>query len=262
MNTVLAALFGDLVMHPWRSSERSESDAYSLFVARSIAMGWLTKAGDGATSGLWGMNDAGQDAEMAGPHSCAAWFQVCLNDPIPSDRLLPVQALLVCAGDVVARRGVLNLEAIQLLLPLQGLTSTTDTLSRPDALGLLAQSAMWFADPASHPRSAVRVTLSTEGSPSVGRVAPEIARWTREFHQSVFTCDSVSLSIEDAVDIRPTPLANHVDWARGDAATFSGTIVEWSLDALGWSAALLAEACRQQGIAAPLSMVIARASRN
>jgi len=63
--TMFAALYGELVLHPRRDplAELSE-DAYSLFYARSAAMGWLTPAVEGAAGGLWGMNDA-----EAGPGS-------------------------------------------------------------------------------------------------------------------------------------------------------------------------------------------------
>ena len=46
--TMFAALYGELVPHPWRDPE-SELDAYSLFYHRSVAMGWLDDRGAGGT---------------------------------------------------------------------------------------------------------------------------------------------------------------------------------------------------------------------
>jgi hypothetical protein len=39
---MFASLHGELAVHPWRDPEAA-SDAYSLFVARSSAMGWLAE---------------------------------------------------------------------------------------------------------------------------------------------------------------------------------------------------------------------------
>ena len=54
--SMYAAFYGDLAP-PVPLAELSQ-DAYSLFYARSAAMGWLTPAEDGAAGGLWGTNDA------------------------------------------------------------------------------------------------------------------------------------------------------------------------------------------------------------
>src|SRR5260370_33102236 len=79
-------------------------------------MGWLARAEEGATGGLWGMNDA-EAGPAPGPRpQRVAWFQVVLTGPFPGG-LLPVQPFLACAGDVVARLGALRLAAVQALPP-------------------------------------------------------------------------------------------------------------------------------------------------
>src|SRR5258708_39390093 len=79
-------------------------------------MGWLTRAEEGATGGLWGMNDA-EAGPAPGPRpQRVAWFQVVLTGPFPGG-LLPVQPFLACAGDVVARLGALRLAAAPGRLP-------------------------------------------------------------------------------------------------------------------------------------------------
>jgi hypothetical protein len=112
-----AALYGELVMLPRAGGlDELTQDAYSLFYARSAAMGWLTPAVEGATGGFWGMNDAEEVPGSGAPPHRAAWFQVVLTGPF-QDGLLPVQPFLACAGDAVARLGRLRLDAIQLVLP-------------------------------------------------------------------------------------------------------------------------------------------------
>src|SRR5215472_17806301 len=112
--TMYAALYGELARHPRSDGGDGSEDAYSLFYARSAAMGWLTPATEGARGGLWGMNDA-EAGPGAGP-SRVAFFQVMLTGPA-GGTLLPVQPFLACAADVVARVGALRLAAVQVLLP-------------------------------------------------------------------------------------------------------------------------------------------------
>src|SRR3954451_13482073 len=140
-NTLVVGLFGSFAGHEWHTAGVVESDAYSLFVARSSAMGWLAGGAAEATGGLWGMNDAGADVDLPFAPAPAVWFQVSVLDPVSSRQLLPVQPMLACARDVVARLGTLDLQTVQLLLPMQLLTTPTER-----AAGALAQEAGWFAD--------------------------------------------------------------------------------------------------------------------
>ncbi|HEX6470461.1 MAG TPA: hypothetical protein VF069_15295 [Streptosporangiaceae bacterium] len=256
-STMFAALYGELTAHPWRDPQAASSDAYSLFVARSSAMGWLATAAEAAPGGLWGMNDAGQD--LTGPR--AAWFQVSLAEPlVPAGHPLPVQPFLACAGDVTARIGALHLRAVQLLLPVQAL----DTGGEPPATAALTllEDAGWFADRDPHRGSRVRVTLDGGQNPAVRSAAPALVQWTRELDQNVFSCDVSSLTHgEGALDdfVRRPPVIDEL-W-NGPAehrATFDGTLAEWSLDALGWLAAFLAEAGHRHGIDTPLMLTVTR----
>jgi hypothetical protein len=248
-----AALYGELAVHSWRDPQAASSDAYSLFAARSSAMGWLAPAAaDASPGGLWGMNDAGQD--FAGPR--VAWFQVSLAEPPPPAGLpLPVQPFLACAGDVTARLGALRLRAVQVLLPVQALAAAPTTA----ALTLL-EDAGWFADRDPHLGSRVRVTLDGGQDPAIRSAAPQIIRWTHEMDQNVVSCDVSSLTGEDAAladFVRHPPVIDEL-W-NGPAqhrATFDGTLAEWSLDALGWLAALLAEGSHRYGIGNPLMLTV------
>jgi hypothetical protein len=115
--TMYAGLYGELAPRPLPDPPADATmDAYSLFESRSAAMGWLTPATEGASGGLWGMNDAAAVFGSGLQSSRVAFFQVVLTGPSPVT-VLPVQQFLSCAGDVIARLGVLRLKAVQLLLP-------------------------------------------------------------------------------------------------------------------------------------------------
>lgn len=78
-------------------------------------------------------------------------------------------------------------------------------------------------------------------------------RWLREFRQDVFSCESVTdddehPSLGTLNDRWPGPSANRV--------TFRGTLAEWSLDAVGWVAAYLAEAACRHGVDTPVTLTL------
>jgi hypothetical protein len=251
---MFAGLFGELVLHPRPDGQGERSqDAYSLFYARSAAMGWLTRAVEGATGGLWGMND-GEAAPAAGPRpQRVAWFQVVLTGPF-SGRLLPMQPFLACAGDVVARLGVLRLEAVQVLLPERDVPEE-GYFASPSGMRVawpLLDTPDWFADCDPQQGAPVRVTLDGGPDRSVRAAAPAILRWVQEVRQGVFTCDSLSLADDDHLILRPIPFEDPAAEAVHHRATLRGTLAEWSLDALGWLAAFLGEGASRQGVRTPL----------
>ncbi len=179
--TMFAALFGELAFHsrPDVAGERSQ-DAYSLFYARSSAMGWLTPAVEGASGGLWGMNDAEAAPGSRGQRCRVAFFQVVLTEP-KLGKLLPVQPFLACAGDVLARLGTLHLEAVQVLLPERDADEDAQFAS-PSGMRVassLLDVLNWFADCDPRLRAPVRVTLDGVPDPSIRAAAPAILQWVR-----------------------------------------------------------------------------------
>jgi hypothetical protein len=252
--TLYAALYGELSPHPWRGAT-PDSDAYRLFVARSAAMGWLAEPREGA-AGVWGMNDAGHVAASEPPPARpvrVAWFQASLAGGLPRDRPLPVQPFLRCAGDVVARLGTVRLHRVQVLLPVQCLPSAT---SPGGAVTALLQDAGWFGDADPRRRTVVRVTLhGGEGAP-VSSAAPELTDWLRRFHQDVFGHPEVAPEGDD----EPPPDVTDALWGGPvrHQLKLTGTLVEWSLDAVGWLAAFVAEAAARHGVAAPLFLTVDR----
>jgi hypothetical protein len=253
---MFAALFGELAVQPPPGAvQDSSEDAYSLFYARSAAMGWLTPAVEGAAGGLWGMNDA-QAGPGSGPQpSRVAFFQVVLTGPSPGG-LLPVQPFLACAGEVVARLGALRLEAVQVLLPERDRPDNglPVSLSRLPAAWPLFNSLSWFSGRDPRLRAPARVTLDAGPDPSIHAAAPAILQQMRDINQDAFACHSFSLADDDHLVLRP-PLPHFDEGPPGTPpyrVTFRGTLAEWSLDALGWLAAFLADLSSRHGVSTPL----------
>lgn len=252
-NTMFLALHGALAWHPGQDPSVAAADAYSLFYARSSAMGWLREAVEGAVGGVWGMNDAEQDTEPGTPPARVAWFQVSTIGPVPATRPLPVQPFLRCAGDVVTRIGTFDLQALQILLPVQGLDGSQRASSPRSALSSLSSDTGWFADAGPRSRARVQVTVDGGQDPTLRSIAHEVLEWMRPIRTDVFVCDSLSVATDDAVVLRPG--ADGLWVSPGDhQATFGGTLAEWSLDALGWLAAFLVEAAYQHGVRTPLML--------
>ena len=255
---MFAALFGDLVPHQRLDIEsEAAQDAYSLFYARSSAMRWLTPAVQGAAGGLWGMNDAAAVPDSGPRPSRVAFFQVVLTEP-SLGKLLPVQPFLVCAGDVMARLGMLRLDAVQVLLPEREAEEDAQFASPSGArvASSLLDADNWFAGGDPRARTVVRVTLDGGPDPSIRAAAPAIVQWAREVRQEVFACHSLSLAEDDHLILWPIPFGPAP--AGPHRVTFRGTLAEWSLDALGWLAAFLADISARHGVGIPLMLTAGR----
>lgn len=249
-STMFVALHGAMAMHPWREPESAASDAYSLFVARSSALGLLADAGGRHEGGLWGMNDAGHGNDAGSTPPRVGWFQVSLPTAVPAAHPLPVQAFLACAGDVMDRIGTWRLDALQLLLPGQSLDRSAGVSSRISAVMSLLQDAGWFADRDPSKQVDVQVSLDGGQDPTVCSVASDMRAWTQELKQDVFRCASVVRSDRDRNLV--APVSDEV-WPGPPQhrTTFEGTLAEWSLDGLGWLTSLLVEAACAHGVNTP-----------
>lgn len=245
-----AALYGDLTLHPGISGE---PDLYGLFYARSAAMGWLTPAAEHASGGIWGMNDA-----EAGPHAgpdpaCVAYFQVVLTGSF-ADGLLPVQPLLAAARDSLARVGTLRLDAAQVLLPERKQPSPGSAAS-PSGHSLaspLIDAANWFDYRSPDRLAKIRVTLDGGPDPAVSSAVSDLAERLRGLRPSVFTCESWSLDQDDHLTLWPAPFDADDSSFPHHRVSLRGTLPEWSLDSLGWLAAMLSDVITRQGITSPM----------
>lgn len=262
--TMFAALYGRLAPHPWRGPE-PEGDAYSLFYQRSLAMGWLDGRDSGTTtagkhvgaSGLWSMNDAGWDHPLAPAEpQLAAWFQVEV-EAVARDRPLPVQPFLRCAGDTTDRVGVLQLEAVQVLLPVQGLDASTRP---PEALVASMQTIHWFHEWDNQSRVQVDVGVNSGRDPVLSAVASQFADRLDRLSQNVFVRTSDTVVTPEAV---LAPLFGDSFWNGPPlhGLTLQGELSEWSLDAIGWVGELIADISARLGIRSSLLLTVTRSSR-
>ncbi|NEB38905.1 hypothetical protein [Streptomyces sp. SID14515] len=263
--TMFAALYGEFVPHAWHDPE-SEHDAYQLFLQRSLAMGWLddrSSAVPGAAPekrtivapGLWAMNDAGWSHPLAAPSSkLISWFQVEASE-VASDRPLPVQPFLRCAQDTTERIGAVQLDAVQVLLPVQGVDAST----RPAyAVVPSMQTPDWFGacDPRS--RASVRIRIDSGRTPSVPAVASQLTRNLSRLDQGVFVG---AADQRIPLDSFPTPPFDDRFWGGPPmhGIVLSGELAEWSCDAVGWLAETVADSAAHLGIRSPLLFTVARA---
>lgn len=258
---MFAALYGELVPHPWRDPE-SEHDAYQLFYQRSLAMGWLDDPDAGASEasmlrapGLWGMNDAGWTHPLAAPGAeLISWFQVEAS-AVADDRPLPVQPFLRCAEDTTARAGTPNLSTVQVLLPVQGLDPSTRPPYAPVPSMLTVQ---WFAE--SHPpsRTPVEVSINSGRDPSIPAIAQQLTDHLGDVDQDVFVYRSHDVAGRDDV-LRPPFDDSFWNGPPQHGVVLHGELAEWSCDAVGWLTAVVADSAAQLGVRSPLLLTVTRA---
>lgn len=260
--TMFAALYGELVPHAWRDPE-SELDAYQLFYQRSIAMGWLDGRGAGGgvedrmlrAPGLWGMNDAGWDHPLAAAGAgLISWFQVDAS-AVADDRPLPVQPFLWCAQDATARVGTPHLSAVQILLPVQGLNQA----SRPPYARVPAMRTHgWFAESAPEASTPVEVNINSGQDPSIPAVAQQLTDHLVRLDQEVFVCRSHDATGRDAV-LSPPFGDGFWNGPPLHGVVLRGELAEWSCDAIGWLAEVVADSAALFGVRSPLLLTVTRA---
>lgn len=250
--TMFAAFYGRLVPHPWHDPEH---DAYQLFYQRSLAMGWLVEAtaeredDPPGARGLWAMNDAGWDHPLAAPEAgLISWFQVAPA----GDRPLPVQPFLRCAGDTMARAGRPHLSAIQLLLPVQELGAS------PYPVIPSMRTIHWFAERDPAARTPVAVGVNSGRDPSIPAVAERLTDLLGHLDQEVFVYRSHEITGRD--DVLSPPFDDGF-WNGPPlhGVVLRGELAEWSCDAVGWLAEVIADSAAHLGVRSPLLITVTRA---
>ena len=116
----------------------------------------------------------------------------------------------------------------------------------------------WFRRSNPQSRTPVRITLDSGQTPSIPPLAPRMQARIDRLDQDVFVCESHSLTDHDA--LMTTPPFDDSFWNGPPLhrATFHGTLTEWSLDAIGWLAGLLADLSARQGVTTPLLLTASR----
>lgn len=247
VDTIWVGLHGRF--EPHAPALRGAADAYELLVERSAAMGWLTDAVRPEPSGLWGMNDAVLDERLDPASGLFGWFQVIGADPWSASRPVPLQPLLACIEAVVQRAGRMQIDAVRILLP--GRSSVDGETVRRQ----LASAAGWFAGCAESAATSVRVTF--DGADGLAQVGTDVLQGCRQ----VFVSEVLRANrIEPAGDAVPEAVANFVGPRLGGTGTLamSAQLVEWSLDAIAWTGALLSELLGAAGVVAPVMLTVRR----
>lgn len=226
-------------------------------------MGWLDDRAAGGGSedrmlrapGLWGMNDAGWNHPLAAPGAeLISWFQVEAS-AVAGDRPLPVQPFLRCAENATTRAGTLNLSAVQILLPVQGL----DPSSRPPYAPVPSmQVRHWFAERDPRSRTPVEISINSGRDPSIPAVAEQLTDHLGHLDQDVFACRSYDVAGREAV--LPPPFDDSL-WNGPPlhGVVLRGELAEWSCDAVGWLAEVVADSVAQLGVSSPLLLTVTRA---
>ncbi|MFF0225206.1 hypothetical protein [Streptomyces sp. NPDC004629] len=258
---MFASLHGELTAQAWGDPD-FEYDVYSLFHQRSLAMGWLDdrSAGGGAEDrmrrapGLWAMNDAGcNDRSIASGADLVSWFQV-ETSAVADDRPLPVRPFLQCAESATTRLGTLRLAAVQLLLPVQGL----DTAARPAYAPLPSMlTADWFAGRDPRSRTPVEVNINSGRYTSVPDIAERLTDHLRHLDQPVFVYSSHDVVGQDAV---LAPRFDDSFWCGPPlhGMVLRGELTEWSCDAIGWLAEVIADTAASLSVHTPLLFTVTR----
>jgi hypothetical protein len=249
-STVFVGVYGSLRVHPWIELETMPEDAYSLLMSRAEAMRW-THFGTENSMGvpIWGMNEAEMDPPGDDPEARLAWFQVVAPSGRSENRPLPVMPLLACVNDALRRVGELDLHALQLFLPFHDSGS---------ALSNLVSGLNWFeiCDPSA--KASVRITVDGGDGNAIDHRAAEILARLQQINTGAFAFDSVSIDDSMAVDPVPTIVDEYWFVKGHPRVTLVATTPEWSVDALGWTVALVAEVCRSSDAAPAILISIGR----
>lgn len=256
METMFVGLHGELKLHPWYDPDATDADPYMLFRTRSSMLSWLAGARKGEM-GAWGMNDAGYSYGVGFEPPCVAWFQVVLVDQVPTGRPLPTQQFLSVVSDVVRRIGTLELNAVQLMMPVQCLTPAV-TPTDPDFLLALRWDAAWLANPAPGSRTMVRATIDAGDSAEFRVNAPALFDWLASCSRDVFDCCSIGLEEEAHLVLRPPFSDSQWPSKTQSRVTVGGTLCEWSFDSIAWLSGLLSAGCFEQGVLRPITVSIDR----
>ncbi len=245
--TLFCALHGTLDFHPWYDPAAADADPYILFHSRAQTYRWLASPDDGRPgSGLWGMNDAGLDSPTEG--SRRLWFQASHQEPAVPRRAVPAQQMLDCAGAVADRMGRLDLEAAQVLVPLQDLPVGPTEGAYGDIVGALA----WFAELPAQAGTAVVVSLDSGTSTAAADAAAAMEDRLRAIRQKVFSGITAVPGQDAARGLSPVVPDFQEAEVPGHRATFEGRLAEWSYEAIGWLMTFVCEAAIEQGVRAPV----------
>ena len=258
---MFATLHGSWSRHPWLTESVEAPILDYLLRDRTQAMCWSMDVRAGVSpsratvdglSPLWDVYDAGPDeVGVPEPGTPVAWFHVV--DRTPGTAPLPVRPLLVACGDALGRLGRLGLSATQVLLPVERLDPSHRIGLHPQVDGL-----GWWSAPNPADEVGVTICLDSGRDPAAAAAAPAILSRLRELDQWVVGALSTSV-VENASGPLTFLLSDHL-WPGpvGAGWTFEATLVEWSLDAIGWLASVIADLAADEGVRTPLLLTVSQ----
>jgi len=243
--TALVGLYGTLRPHPWIAANADPQDAYSLFRVHATAMGWSASGPDGIGATVWGMNDAGQAG--SGEERRIGWFQVGLDK---TEGALPLVPLAVCAWKSLARIGMMDVDAVQLLVPVH---------EAAPAWTHLVSTRSWFttADPAA--RVHAEVVLDPGADETGEQTSAAVVNGMQAISIKPFAVAPVpdrrpvaNLACEPALvgDLWMGPTRNPI--------TLDAELPEWTPEAIGWLTSLVTEGMNKAGITTSTLISIVR----
>ncbi|NEA62336.1 hypothetical protein [Streptomyces sp. SID12488] len=151
--------------------------------------------------------------------------------------------------------GTLRLSAVQILMPVDGL----DASSRPPYATVLSMRTVdWFAERDPRARTLVEVGVSSGRDPSVLAVAKQLTDDLGCLGQDVFVCESHDVTGGGVTEPALAPPFHDSFW-NGPAVhgvVLRGELAEWSCDAIGWLAEVVADSAARLGVRAPLLVTV------
>ncbi|WP_148081965.1 hypothetical protein [Streptomyces botrytidirepellens] len=227
-----------IALHGRRTGGRDPDwEAAGAFYTRATTMGWLATADSGGGR-LWDTSDAEDDPE----EGIIASYEVSLGHRLPTHEPLSIIPFMACAFDATHRLGKVCLDGADITLPLHAMRKPeSSSFPRQHAVASLLATAQWYERPSSTEKVPVVYRLAMSDSSDQSDITP----WLLELQQEV---------AEFIPDPAPHRLAAGEQSAAGTCA-----LVEWSAELIGWTAAVFAEAARQNCASESATLTIYRA---
>jgi hypothetical protein len=193
------------------------------------------------------MNDAETVATTDGRF---AFFQAVQTQET-RDGSAPVMQFLDTAWDTTTRLGSAQLRGAHLLVPLSGSREQQSAAFSPESPTAVRVrpsvelASRWFADSDTAAGVAVHITLDSGKDLTVRAGIEELVQWLQAARQYTLTVASFTLADADHVNFGESRL--HASEGAIGLATLVGTLSEWTMDAIGWTAAFLAEGVKSLG---------------
>lgn len=245
-NSATISLFGSLSLRPPFSDGSSAEDPYSLFVSYAASLGWDAVHTRRSQAAYWGMHDAAPEFAHTGR---VTWFQVGLHKPRFPHSPSPILPLLHTAVTTTQRAGELDLDGVQLLLPLSYISDLTSRLSN---------SSNWFSDIRSSTRVRAMLTIDSGSSPDIFERRAAISSVFNLFVQDTVAAVMHLASQDKWVAHESSAAAPLWSGEEHSRVTFELSLIEWSIESLGYVVSAAAEACREARVTCPVLFDIAR----